>query len=357
MGRAFCGEGARVLREGRAPGLRAGELGARGSCVVACGRMPRGGFSWALRLVGPVLLLIVIARMPDRAALGRVLASADLAPLAAALGLTAVNLGLKVERWRVLLRSRGLSYPTRRAWVAYLSSSYVGMLTPGRVGDALRAQFLRHDLGVSYPEGFASVVMDRMCDLYVLVAFVMVGVYRLSSVVVGELAWVAGLGAVFAVLAPLSLLIPGIAEAVVRRVFSRALGAGGEPGSVARFLEALRGLVGRPLFAAAAMTVGAFLVNYAQGFLLSRALHLDISFFDIMSMMAIASLLGLIPISVSGVGVREGLFALVFPALGFGVEEGVGLGLLIFATMYLAPVMVGFVSWQVAPPPSGPTAG
>jgi uncharacterized membrane protein YbhN (UPF0104 family) len=76
-----------------------------------------------------------------------------------------------------------------------------------------------------------------------------------------------------------------------------------------------------------------------------------------MSMMAIASLLGLIPISVSGVGVREGLFALVFPALGFGVEEGVGLGLLIFATMYLAPVMVGFVSWQVAPPPSGPTAG
>jgi uncharacterized membrane protein YbhN (UPF0104 family) len=105
------------------------------------------------------------------------------------------------------------------------------------------------------------------------------------------------------------------------------------------------------------MTAAAFLVNYAQGWLLARALHLDIAFFDMLCLMAIASLLGLIPISVSGVGVREVLFALVFPALGYGVEQGVGLGLLIFATLYLAPIAAGFVSWQMAPPPSGPTGG
>lgn len=313
--------------------------------------MPRGGFSWALRLVGPVLLLIVIVRMP--AALGRVLASADPALLFAAVGLNVANLGFKVERWRLLLRAQGRSYSARRAWVAYLSSSYVGMLTPGRVGDALRAQYLRHDLGMSYPEGLASVVMDRVCDLYVLVGFVVVGVYRFSEVLAGEMAWLAWVGVLATVLAPLALLVPGIAEAVVGRVYVRALGAGGEPGGLARFLEALRGLVRRPLLAAAALTVAAFLVNYAQGWLLARALHLDISYFDMLCLMAIASLLGLIPISVSGVGVREVLFALVFPALGYGAEAGVGLGLLIFAAMYLAPIAAGFVSWQMEPPPSG----
>jgi hypothetical protein len=316
--------------------------------------MPRGGFSWALRLVGPVLLLIVIARMPDRAALGRVLASADLAPLALAVALNAANLGLKVERWRVLLRAQGRSYAAGRAWVAYLSSSYVGMLTPGRVGDALRAQYLRHDLGVGYAEGLASVVMDRVCDLYVLVGFVVVGVYRFSGVLAGEVAWVAWLAVLFTVFAPLSLLVPGIAEAAVGRVYAKVAGDREEAGGLARFLEALRGLVRRPLLGAAAMTVGAFLVNYAQGWLLARALHLDISFIDMMCLMAIASLLGLIPISVSGVGVREVLFALVFPVLGYGVEAGVGLGLLVFAVMYLAPIAAGFVSWQIAPPPSGP---
>ena len=339
-------------------GALACPLPARRRRVVACRRMPRGGFSWALRLVGPVLLLIVIVRMPDRAALGRVLGSADLAPLLAALALNAANLGLKVERWRGLLRAQGRSYGAGRATLAYLSSSYVGMLTPGRVGDALRAQYLRHDLGVSYPEGLASVVMDRVCDLYVLVVFVMVGVYRFSAVV-GELAWLAWVGVLvlLTVLAPLALLVPGIAEAVVGRLYARAVGAGAgvETGGLARFLEALRGLVRRPLVVAAVMTVAAFFVNYAQGWLLARALHLDISFFDMVCLMAIASLLGLIPISVSGVGVREVLFALVFPALGYGVEAGVGLGLLIFAVMYLAPIAAGFVSWQMAPPPSGAT--
>ncbi|MCK6588044.1 MAG: flippase-like domain-containing protein [Polyangiaceae bacterium] len=307
-----------------------------------------------MRLVGPVLLLIVIVRMPDRGALLRVLASAEFWPLFGAVALNAVNLGLKVERWRLLLRSQGRTYSVGRAWVAYLSSSSVGMLTPGRVGDALRAQYLRHDLGVSYSEGLASVVMDRVCDLYVLAAFVVVGVYRFSAVVVGELAWIAWVGLFATVLAPLSLLVPGIAEAVVRRVYARALGSGMEAGGLAKFLEALRGLVRRPLAAAGAMTAAAFLVNYAQGFLLARALHLTISFFDMVCLMAIASLLGLIPISVSGVGVREVLFALVFPALGYGVEAGVGLGLLIFAAMYLAPIAAGFVSFQMAPPPSGP---
>ena len=65
----------------------------------------------------------------------------------------------------------------------------------------------------------------------------------------------------------------------------------------------------------------------------------------------------LVPISVSGVGVREVLFALVFPALGYGVEAGVGLGLLVFAVMYLAPIAAGFASFQAAPPPSGPAPG
>lgn len=338
----------------RPPG--AGPLGGRIAGVIASRGMPRGGFSWALRLIGPVLLLIVIARIPDRAALGRALATADAAPLALALALNAANLGLKVERWRMLLRAQGWPYPLGRGFTSYLSSSYLGMLTPGRVGDAVRAQYLRHDLGVSYAEGLASVVMDRVCDLYVLAVFVAVGVVRFSGVLVGELAWMAWLSVAATVLAPLALLVPGIAEAALARVYRRLrrVSEGEDAGGLARFLAALRAHVGRPLFGAAALTAGAFLVNYAQGWLLARALHMEISLFDMLCLMSIASLLGLLPISVSGMGVRELLFALVLPALGFRVEAGVALGLLVFAVMYLAPIAAGFASWQWAPPPSGP---
>jgi uncharacterized membrane protein YbhN (UPF0104 family) len=120
-----------------------------------------------------------------------------------------------------------------------------------------------------------------------------------------------------------------------------------------RFLDALRtqGRRGAPL--AIPLTVLAFVVNYAQGWLLARSLHLEISFFDVTCLLAIASLLGLLPISISGVGVREFFFALIFPALGYAPAAGVTFGLLVFAVLYLFVVGIGFVGWLVAPPPTG----
>ena len=101
------------------------------------------------------------------------------------------------------------------------------------------------------------------------------------------------------------------------------------------------------------MTVLTFGVNYLQGYLIARSLGLSISLFDITCLLAIASLLGLLPVSISGVGVRELFFALVFPVLGYSAEVGVTYGLVVFVVIYLAIVAVGFVGWQVAPPPTG----
>ena len=125
--------------------------------------------------------------------------------------------------------------------------------------------------------------------------------------------------------------------------------AGGD--GLGRFLAALRSHVGPSLGLTIPLTIGAFLINYAQAWLLARAVHLDLTFFDLMCLLSIASLLGLLPISMSGVGVCEVFFALAFPVLGYSAEQGVSFGLLVFAVLYLVIVIVGFVSWQIWPPP------
>ncbi|WP_437810551.1 lysylphosphatidylglycerol synthase transmembrane domain-containing protein [Sorangium sp. So ce1078] len=310
-----------------------------------------------VRLIGPLLLVLVVVRMDDRDAVLGAVASASAAPLALAAVLNVLNIHLKVVRWDALLRARGIVYPLRRAWSAYLTSLYVGMLTPGRVGDLLRIRYLRHDLGVPYAEGLATVVMDRLCDLYVLAAFVAVGVARYSAVIAGQLAWLTWGGIALTVLAPLVLLIPGLAERVllaVSRKIAKDPADGAEPGAASRFLVALRAHVGRGLLFTLPVTVATFVVNFVQGYLIARALGISLSLFDVTCLLAIANLLGLLPISIAGVGVREFFFSLVFPTLGFTAEHGVSFGLLVFAVIYLNVVALGFVSWQLAPPPTAP---
>ena len=215
----------------------------------------------------------------------------------------------------------------------------------------LRAQYLRHDLDVPYAEGVASVVVDRLLDLYVLVVFVAVGAVRYAPVLAGGLAWITWAGVAATALGPLLLFVPGVAEAVFGRAFARFSPDGGGEG-LGRFLEAVRAQVGRPLLFTVPVTVGTFAINYLQGWLIARGLGLPMTFLDATCLLAIATLLGLLPVSISGVGVRELFFALAFPMLGLTPAAGVTFGLLVFFVIYLVVVPFGLASWQIAPPPS-----
>lgn len=303
-----------------------------------------------VRLVGPLLLIIVLYRIRrEKDAIGALL-SADILPLLAALLLNILNNWLKVLRWDVLLAARGHHYDRKRAWTSFLSSVYVGMLTPGRVGDVLRAQYLKHDLGIPYAEGIAVIVVDRLCDLYVLIAFVALGIARFSSVLVGRLALLTWVLVLLTALGPLLLFIPGVAQRTMRALYRKLPG---DPTGAAfdRFLAALKTQRLHHLIQAVVLTTLAFSVNYLQGYLLAGAMHIDLAFYDVVCLLAIASLLGLLPISISGIGVRELFFSLVFPVLGHSPASGVVYGIGIFLVIYVAVVLMGLVSWHIAPPP------
>jgi len=302
----------------------------------------------SIRVIGPALLVAVVWSLDDKAELWRTVKEANWSLLSAAVVMNAPIVHFKVVRWQKLLAARGYHYPLGRTYLAVLSSLYLGMVTPGRVGDALRIQYVKHDIDVPYPEGLAVTLMDRFCDLYVLAGVVALGTVHFASALTTDLANITWGAVAIAVLAPLAFLLKGPME-----LLSRALSGLTKRwhASMDALLGALRGLVGKSLLLAILLTVASFAVNYFQGWLVAGALGIELSYADVASLLATTSLLGLMPISVSGVGVRELFLALVFPALGLLAAQGVAFGLMVFACNHLVIVFAGFVAWQVAPPP------
>jgi uncharacterized protein (TIRG00374 family) len=311
-----------------------------------------------LRLLGPVLLIGVLLKLPDKSALWDEISGAMGWELALAIALNALITYFKVARWRALLATRGIAYPLAKAWSAFTAVLYVGLLTPGRVGDVLRIKYVRASAGASYADGLASIAVDRICDLYVLGAFVAVGLVRLGSSLTGELQQVTWTGLGLSILGPLVLLVPGMGDRVMRAVYQRVAKHDATGDGMDRFLGSLRVQAVRGAPRAVPLTALAFLGNYAQGWLIAQAMQIDLGFVEVISVLSLASLFSLVPISVSGVGVRELLFAVLFPFLGQSAESGVGFGLLVFAVLYLPLVIYGFFSWQLAPVPlDEPKAG
>ncbi len=305
-----------------------------------------------VRLIGPALLVVVLLRLQDLDAVLAALTWDDAGPLTAGIVLGALAYPLKALRWQTLVAARGHRYGLARSLLSLLSAGYVGHLTPGRVGDVLRVQYLRHDLGMPYPDGLALLMIDRCCDVYVPLSVAVLAACSLSSVLTPELLLVTWLGVLFMGAGPPLLFIPATARwaaaLALRLAPGRATGAATD-----RFFAGLRHQRSRHLALAAALSALALLLHYAQAYTVAVALDLELSFVDVARLLAISGVLGAVPITIAGLGVRELFFALAFPLLGGSAGAGVIFGLGVFLVAHAPATALGFLSWQIAPPPLG----
>ncbi|MEZ4298541.1 MAG: lysylphosphatidylglycerol synthase transmembrane domain-containing protein [Polyangiaceae bacterium] len=306
---------------------------------------------WILRLLGPLSLVWVIYRLDRPARVLDLLGGARLWLVGLALLLNVVNVELKVERWRLLLRERGIEYDRVRARVAFLSSSYAGFITPGRVGDVLRAEYLRREKGVAWHEGVLSVVVDRVCDVAALGLCVALALVHLRDVVTQD---IARLGWILVGLTAVGTLV----FVVLSLRKKPALGEGEATSlSIRSVLRKLSSYHPRALALPMVLTLVTFAVTFFQGWLMARAIGVSISFLDVSALLAAASFLSLLPISISGVGIREALFAVVFPQRGFSADAGVALGILVFGVIYGGVALLGLIAWMARPPTVAAGAG
>ena len=83
--------------------------------------------------------------------------------IAAALGLSLVNYGLRFLRWQYFLSVLGHRIPWKPSLRIYMSG-FALTTTPGKTGEALRSVFLK-DYGVPFRRSFGAFLAERLSDL------------------------------------------------------------------------------------------------------------------------------------------------------------------------------------------------
>lgn len=110
------------------------------------------------------------------------------ATAAAALALAFTNYLVRFGKWELYLRRLGIRIPIADSFGIFLSGFSL-TVTPGKVGEVLKAYLLREAHGVPMARTAPIVVAERLTDLIALAALALVGVGSLAG---GErVAWVA----------------------------------------------------------------------------------------------------------------------------------------------------------------------
>jgi uncharacterized membrane protein YbhN (UPF0104 family) len=281
-----------------------------------------------LRLAITAIILALLARGIDVGESARAIASIDLRFLALVLALVAVDRCVMIWRWVLLLRSSGIAITTAAAARLFLVSSFVGSFLPAGVGaDAARAYGLARE-NTSGSEALASVAVDRVLGVLSIVVMSMAGVlawaparddWRIAAAI---LALTIASSAAFWAGDWLRWAIPNAFHnhAIARRVL--------------RLSDAMARYRGRSgvLAHVMAWSLAVQLLRITQAYFLGLGLGLTVPYSYYLLFMPLGLLMLLLPISISGFGVPQGVIVWLLRPVGVPDAQSFALSTLIVLT-------------------------
>jgi glycosyltransferase 2 family protein len=300
--------------------------------------------AWALRLVLSAALLALLFRLVDGAALATMLASLRPGVLLAGFALFVASIAIGTVRWQMLLRAAGERIGFWRLLGINLVGGFFSMFLPTAVGgDVARMYEVAGDAGAR-TRSVSTVLFDRAVGLASLVA---VG---LAAAVVGRRD-VGGQAVLVVAAVAAGLAIAGwlfFDDRLVRRVagpvFRLPVVRRGAP--TARELYRSVHDLGRerPLLARTfAVSVAVQMTEIGSAVLIARALGIGVPAAYFFVFMPVVWVVTMVPVSLNGLGVREGAFVFFLQRVGTTSAEAVALSLLVYACRVVTAVAGGVV--------------
>ncbi len=302
----------------------------------------RQGLSLLLRLsISGAMLAVLIWRVPTinwSSVLPELTIGSGLWLLLAAV-LTLTALVLSALRWQRVLDVLGLSAGLRRLVSHYLAGQFVSNVLPTTIGgDVLRVNRLSNDTGEA-PSSFASVVLERLTGWLVLPIISVAG-FLLNPALrhLGRATQVA-LALSFLTLTTLAVVLAAVASDRIGGRFGAREGWRRFAAALHLGLDRLRH---QPGAAAHVLVVGfAYqLVLVLAAVAAARALGVQpAGFTALLAFFPAVAIAQVLPIGISGLGVREAAFVLFLTPLGVSAQDAIALGLL----LYLLSLGVSFL--------------
>ena len=306
----------------------------------------RGHLTWWFRCLGLVAFVLLLLNLPQ--AQGTSLWRIEFRWLALCMALVGLQLLLEACVWRWLLAAQRITYPYRKAVVAFLASEYLGLVTPGHVGELLAAGYISTDTGITFGYALSSVIMKKALNW---VAVVGVGIWGLPLLT--ELSWLHGVGGVaLGSLGALALLSGGMAIWVVslRRLTRTWERHSSWRVDLTEFWSGMRHLASWKLLVPLLVTLLGFSLLFVQFDLVLRALGVILPIGLLGRIIALSRFSArLIPISVAGFGSKDVLLIIVLMRQGIVFSTAATAALLFYLCSHLLTLLLSGLCWRIKP--------
>jgi glycosyltransferase 2 family protein len=294
----------------------------------------------AVHLVGIGLLVYLFYKIGFRSVVG-CLRDTRVDVFVASFAVSPLIWILHTARFRRLLQLQGIEETFAGTLRYYLLGQYYGFVTPGKLGSLLRAWFIRADHACSLYQSVLPVVYDRLADILSLLTLGLFGVIRLFRLSLSVSVSVLGIGVIalaFAAALGQRHVLAALARSCVKTLVPHRLRESLFHGS----REAALGLPGwhHLAFLYGTSTLG-WICVYLQTWIIALSMDIAIPVYDYVIVIPLASIAGLIPITISGFGVREAVAIKILAYYGVAAGKALAFSLVAYSINALMPAVGG----------------
>jgi len=260
------------------------------------------------------------------------------APLWLALSFSLHTLGLLISavRWRILIRAQGDDADLGFLMRSYLVGTFFNIFLPSRIGGDLVRIWDGSRVSRTVTRSSAIVLVERLTGVVMLLLFALgASLLRIDMARRLPVIWVALITAAAGLAVLLSALLPAAGRLLARGP-ERGL-AGRLKAKIIEVRETILDYRNAPRALALAF-FWAFLLQInvvIHFYLIGKALGLAIGPLDYFIFIPIVLLIQLIPVTINGLGLREGAYTEIFGFYGIGASSALAFSMIDLAFMIL----------------------
>jgi uncharacterized protein (TIRG00374 family) len=294
--------------------------------------------------VSLALLAYIILKKTSVPDILRELRDVNLYWILASFSLHALGVWISAVRWRILIQAQGDSVPLGYLVKSYLVGTFFNNFLPSRFGGDIVRIWDGSLYSRSLLRSSAVVLVERLTGVLILLLLALTAsLIRLDMAREFPVIWLAmalalgGLGALFAFLTPVS-------EKLMRRLpesgfWKKLKHKTLEFREVVLVYRGQKGAVLRALFWALLLQINVIVHYYLAG----KGFHLEVPLLDYFIFIPVVLLVLTIPITIGGLGVREGLYIQILGYYAIPASAAVAFSLIADTAFTLAVGLIGAV--------------
>lgn len=283
-------------------------------------------------LIGIFLLIFILYNI-DLENMVIILKSSDIIYLIFALFINILTTLTMALRWKIIVNASNIEINFISILNGYLKGALWATLTPGKLGELYRVLFLKEKGKTSMGIALSTIVIERIFDLFYLLIAGFIGILILSYIYTLD-----SYPILFILIVIVSICFilysttnKNIMKFLFKPIFTIFVPKKYKEKAEFHFDEfyiGLKSIKSNTYIVCLLFTFFIWFLNSFLLYILSLSLELNVSFWFIIIVLPITTLINLIPISISGIGLCQASFIFLFGLMNISPESAVALSFL-----------------------------